>query len=234
MDAAPAPGLAPAGVVGLTAPTPGTKHEMVTVLGNDKVVHHVYTHCSSPFNGAPMPVILDLATTHSLREMQVLSMLHEYWTDPVLGPPQRSVDLRIPMARRLLTQVQPGWEEGFASLWEIENYLAEAGLEIRDVNKADGDCWLRAICPYIDGMHRLTRNGIEYHVMKLREATRAFLEQHRAQLFPWHDAASPATLGRKKAGSENECIYAGACGHDQTGDSVLPDYSSSRHSEYAE
>eukprot|EP00854_Cymbomonas_tetramitiformis_P003751 gene3751-4690_t len=85
MDAAPAPGLASAGVVGLTAPTLGTKHEMVTVLGNDKVVHHVYsryTHISSPFNGAPMPVILDLATTHPLRETQVLTMLHEYWTDP--------------------------------------------------------------------------------------------------------------------------------------------------------
>ncbi|KAK3246879.1 hypothetical protein CYMTET_43602 [Cymbomonas tetramitiformis] len=74
---------------------------------------------------------------------------------------------------------------------------------------ADGDCWLRAICPGIEGMTKHTRSGILYHSGKLRKALETYCLDHHDR-FTWEDSAYPTNLGKKKTSSEAEHLLVAA------------------------
>ncbi|KAK3265036.1 hypothetical protein CYMTET_26253 [Cymbomonas tetramitiformis] len=77
-------------------------------------------------------------------------------------------------ARMQLTHVQPAQQQGFATDAALKEYLASAGLTLRDV-PFDGDCWLSVVAPYItcaDGRpcHQVQWSGVKFFTVKLREA----------------------------------------------------------------
>jgi len=179
-------------VAGLTQPTLGT----YTVYGRDGVEHHVQGNLT--FEGREFPVVKDLATTHPLLEFQVLWKLPQQQR----ADGKYYVDSQMPEARRLLTEVQPASVQRFECLEEIQGFLATASLQLRDVI-GDGDCWLRAICPYVDGMTKHTRHGLDYFVNKLRTAMVVFQEENCA-LFPWLNFRSPEAIALKKRKSASD------------------------------
>ncbi|KAK3234761.1 hypothetical protein CYMTET_54984 [Cymbomonas tetramitiformis] len=163
--AAPAATPAPeARVVGAAPPCPQGLTEGTLVYGNDGRVHHVRT--------ADMRLMLDFACDAPGEEGRLIffTEVKQLQTDG----PHVIAEPGVLDARMQLTHVQPAQQQGFATDHALEEYLASAGLTLRDV-PFDGDCWLSVVAPYItcpDGRpcHQVQWSGVKFFTVKLREA----------------------------------------------------------------
>ncbi|KAK3262866.1 hypothetical protein CYMTET_28301 [Cymbomonas tetramitiformis] len=168
---------------------PSSAGRTYMVYGSDGVEHHLQGF----YRDTQQPMVLDIATTEPLGEYKAA------WECRTYTSPYGKVttdQMQMPAARRRLTEAQPAREQGFASMQEVAEYLAKDGLKLRDVT-ADGDCWLRAICPYVDGMTKLTRKGLNYHVVKMRSALVDYQREYK-HLFPWLSETAPEALSLKR------------------------------------